>query len=50
MFSVLLVSVYSSSVVSVAFTMPFCPGLDVTFACPSGVSMMVPLVMTPLLL
>jgi hypothetical protein len=28
--------------------MPFCPGLDVTFACPSGVSMMVPLVMTPL--
>ena len=42
-------SVYSSSVVSVAFTTPVCPGLDVTRACPSGVSMMVPLVMTPLL-
>ena len=41
---------YSSSDTSIAFTMPFCPGLDVTRACPSGVSMMVPLVMTPLLL
>lgn len=44
----LLVYVYSSFVVSIALTVPFCPGLDVTRACPSGVSMTVPLVMTPL--
>jgi len=30
-----------------AFTIPFWPGRDVTRAVPSGVSMIVPLVMTP---
>ena len=30
-----------------AFTTPFCPGRDVIFAVPRGVSMSVPFVITP---
>ena len=41
-------SIYSSLGSSVAFTSPCWPGRLVTRAGPSGVSMIVPLVMTPL--
>ena len=34
--------------ISIAFTSPFCPGRDVTLAVPIGVSIIVPLVITPL--
>ena len=30
-----------------AFTIPFCPGRDVIFAVPSGVSIRAPFVITP---
>ena len=39
---------YLSLGIRVAFTVPFCPGRDVTRAFPREVSMIVPFVMTPL--
>lgn len=39
---------YSSLGINVAFTVPSCPGRDVTRAFPKGVSMIVPFVIIPL--